>query len=282
MQENLNVRICDLIIGETAMRKSVILAMIAVVTPVTVRAEPLYAVYTVLPDHPACSGPGHIAYEASFDLKIDEAGVLRGDAPEVCSIRMRKGGTMIETPVPCDEGDGRRVRTEDSWKNFCSLTAELRPVEISLSGSLTGCITVTGHSFVDGDWRATTVRPSGTKTLSGAHDDPRLEATYYSSSTGTQGFIEPSIGIWVRLEDETVRSLPGAVVEVSAAAVGINAMRLVDGSQPGCAKNPASCWTPPENAKVSITNQEYWPVCAADGSGLKYGIGRDVPVATGN
>jgi hypothetical protein len=264
------------------MRTSLILAMIAVVTPVTVGAEPLYAVYSVLKDHPACTGPGHIAYEATFDVKIDEAGVLRGDAPEVCSIRTRRGGSLMEVPVPCDEGDGRRVRTENSWKNFCSLTAELRPVEISLEGALTGCITVTGHSFVDGDWTATTVRPSGTKTLSGAHDDPRLEATYYSSSTGTQELIEPSIGLWVQLEDETVRSLPGSVVEVAAAAVGINAIRLVDGSQPGCAKDPASCWRPPESAKVSITKQEYWPVCAADGSGLKFGIGRDVPAKAGN
>lgn len=259
-----------------------IVAMIAVVTPVTVGAEPLYAVYTVLPDHAACSGPGHIAYEATFDVKIDEAGILRGDAPEVCTIGTRKGGILREFPVPCDEGDERRVRTEDSWKNFCSLTAELRPVEISLKGSLTGCITVTGHSFVDGVWTATTVRPSGSKTLSGAHDDPRLEATYYSSSTGTQGFIEPSIGLWVRLEDETVRSLPGTIVEVAAAAVGINAMRLVDGSQPGCAKDPASCWIPPESAKVSLKNEEWWPVCAADGSGLKFGVGREVPAKAGN
>ena len=265
------------------MRKSVILVMIAVVTPVTVGAEPLYAVYTVLKDHPACSGPGHIAYEASFDVKIDEAGFLRGGAPEVCSIGTRKGGILREMPVPCDEATGRQQISDDAkWLGFCSLTAELRPVEISLKGSLTGCITVTGHSFVDGDWTATTVRPSGTRTLSGAHDDPRLDATYYSSSTGTQGFIEPSIGLWLRLEDEAVRSLPGMTVEVAAAAVGINAMRLVDGSQPGCAQDPASCWIPPETAKVSLKNEELWPVCAADGSGLKFGVGRDVPVATGN
>lgn len=264
------------------MRKSVILAMIAVVTPVTVGAEPLYAVYSVLPDHPACSGPGHIAYEATFDVKIDEAEFLRGDAPEVCSIRTRRGGSLMEVPVPCDEADGRQVSDDVKWRNFCGLTSELRPAEISLKGSLTGCITVTGHAFVDGEWTATTVRPGGTRTLSGAYDDPRLEATYYSSSSGTQGFIEPSIGLWVRLEDEQVRSLPGLTVEVAAAAVGINAIRLVDGSQPGCAKDPASCWIPPENAKVTFTNEEFWPVCAADGSGPKFGIGRDVPAKAGN
>lgn len=265
------------------MRKSVILAMIAVVTPVTVGADPLYAVYTVLPDHPACSGPGHIAYEATFDVNIAEAGFLRGeDAPQVCSIGTRKGGTLIETPIPCGDGDGRRISNLDATTNFCSLTAELRPVETRLKGSLTGCITVTGHAFVDGDWTATTVRPGGTRTLSGAHDDPRLEATYSPSSTGKQGFQSPTLGIWLRLEDEAVQSLPGTAVEVAAAAVGFDALRLVDGSRPGCAKDPASCWTPPVDAKVSRTNREWWPVCAGDGSGLNFGIGRDVKVETGN
>ena len=265
------------------MRKSVIFAIVAVVTPVTVGAEPLYAVYTVLPDHPACSGPGHIAYRATFDVKIAEAGFLRSEKELLaCSIRTRKGGAFTETPVPCDDETGREISSDEAWSGFCSLTEELRPMEISLSGSLTGCITITGHAFVGGDWTATTVRPNGVRTLSGKYDDPRLEATYNPSSTGVQGLLSPTLGIWLRLEDEAVESLPGTVVEVAAAAVNFDALRLVDGARPGCSENRASCWKPPADAKVSLTTQETWSVCAADGSGLKFGIGRDVPAKTGN
>ena len=274
---------CDLISGETAMRKFVILAVVAVVTPVMVGAEPLYAVYTVLPDHPACSGRGHIAYRATFDVKIAEAGFLRSEKDlSACSILVRKGGTLNETPVPCNDGAGREISSGEAWSGFCSLTKELRPVEISLSGSLTGCITVTGHAFIDGEWTATTVRPNGVRTLSGKYDDPRLEATYNPSSTGMQGFLSPTLGIWLRLEDEAVESLPGTVVEVAAAAINFDALRLVDGARPGCAENPASCWKPTADAKVSLTTEETWSVCAADGSGPRFGIGRNVPAKTGN
>jgi hypothetical protein len=268
------------------MRRFVILAIIAVLTPVTVGAEPLYAVYTLLPNHPACSGPGHIAYRASFDVSISEAGYFRSEnEASGCFVTVRKGGTLIEVPIQCNEGTGQQISTDKGWIGFCGLTEELRPAEISLKGSLTGCLTVTGHTFIDGDWTATTVRPDGTQTLTGRYDDPRLEATYTASSTGAQKWMEPSLGLWLRLDDEAVPSLPGVAVEVAAAAIGLGALRLVDGSKQGCSKNPASCWKLPEattDTKVRKPEKEIWAVCEPDGSGLKFGINRDALEEPGN
>lgn len=260
------------------MQKVLICALTLAVTSTSVKADAQYSVYTVLKDHPACSGTGKIAYEARFDVAMEEAVFLReGDrlVPEGCTIRTRRGETIIETAVPCAPGVQRSLTLEDARRQVCTLTASLRPVEIALTGSLTGCITLNGHRFVDGDWTATVERPDGTEVLSGGHDDQRLEASYSSNSEGVFGVMNPFLEISLRLPDAAIDTLPGAVVEIVGIAYGVNRLHLVDGSKPGCANDPAPCLTPAPKVAVRAAQEEWWPYCSANSNG--YGVTRDAP-----
>lgn len=241
--------------------------------------EPQYVLYEVLADHPACSGPGHIAYDVELDVKLDNAGIIRSEGPpEACLVRTRRGNEVIEVPVPCPEESQQTLPEDIAWMNFCPLTEELRPMTIRLQGSLTGCITMAGHRFVDGAWTATTERPDGTRVARGGHDDPRLQARYSSAILGTSIFGQPNIEVWLRLEDEVLPALPGATVEVAGAAVNLSPLLLVDGSRSECVEDPASCLIPPPKSPWRVVSNEIWSVCSSDPEVFpNYGIERVAP-----
>lgn len=263
------------------MRKLVIFALFSLAVPL--RAEETgfeFAFYQILSDYPNCTGPGYIAYTAAFDIALEDAIRPLGKVEAACSVTVNRGNNPEKIKLPCAGAESEAVEAEEFLYSdaFCPATVEMRPANIKLRGELIGCISIAGHEFVGGSWEATVGRPKRTTVLNGTHDDPRLELTYTSLSDKENSFFAPSISIWLELGDETLATLPDAVL----GTVGFTQfLPLIDTTLPGCQSDPKACLQRGREADLysaSLQVTETARICGDTEHDSKFGtfIRRDV------
>lgn len=227
--------------------------------PRVVEHRPMGA-YEVLETHPKCSGAGKIAYVVVFDSTLDAGGYFlgsSGNGPAICTVTENKGTRQLVTTIPCGANvpEPETSSEEYPWQTFCRATTELRPAEMRLVGTLTGCVTLEGHSLVEGQWMVTTTRPSGSTVTRGAYDDERLHVDFIATSFDKGRKLPPYLDVWIDVEDVSLEASDARVQ-----ATGTAKLKLVEESKWACANGEANCEVEPLERPFEVTSY----ICLSD------------------
>lgn len=129
------------------MRKFVILAGLSVVVAATPRvaADDLsfYSPYEILTDHPGCEGPDRVALHVKFNVETT-ATYLYANQPidavvnEECTIRSRKGTTVVTSAIPCSDGIAPATLSEETRMALERLSQ--LPETVTVAGEIFQCL----------------------------------------------------------------------------------------------------------------------------------------------
>jgi hypothetical protein len=264
----LNVRLCDLIIGETAMRKSLILALLASPATAEDRLPPVYvAAYEILSDHADCSGPGKVAFRATSKQQVvaeyfpATVGYEKMDNVElpVCTIKTRKGDTTVETPVACPGEDQQLKDLRTQVEAFCEMVDRF-PVKPTLETELTACLSVEGLKVLESSWSMSSDTTFGAYAVSGTFEKYPAQLRYSPSypaqrtldyavvATGTET-TPAHLSLRAVSEGFRLQELPDLNLGVAATLD----LYLLDQSRQQCLKDVKSCFAvvePQYNAEI--------------------------------
>lgn len=269
------------------MRLAISLALLT--APALAEGIPV-GVYEVLETYPKCSGPGKIAYRATFDADLSETDYFRySDGPteplntRECSVEVsvRRGTDNTNYTFPCAGVEEAHSLEKESMKAFCSATDEIgdshprRVASVHVKGALVGCLSLDGHELIDGTWEATSPQLLGPKTLSGAFDDPAIIAMFrpqqknwhaYSSTIdgkrtdNYEGAVHilgtttspPQLILSLTINNLSVPQVSDGLVGV----VGKVAINMVEDSNKACIENPESCFEKTYSVVTDLTATE--------------------------
>lgn len=230
-QEKLNVRMCDLISGETAMSKLVFvvgLASAALLGSAAIADDlTFYSPYEIITDYPGCKGPGMVALHVKFDAQAEADYFLGGqllgmDQEESCKLTTRKGTSKVTFEIPCAESVAPAAPTEeeqDSLKRMFAL-----PETVSVRGEIFHCLSSNARDdgnrdkqeTLAGSWSAELPAPNDFSIGDGEFGQWENRARFYPSRTeilfdgGTEVALPPYLRLFIgpaQMFDEKTRSV---------------------------------------------------------------------------
>jgi hypothetical protein len=206
---------CDLIKGETAMRKFLVTVGLgpAALAASMAMADDLsyYSPYEILSAHLGCAEPGMVALHVKFDTQASASYRVDGLSVELarnarCTIPMRKGTDKIDIEVPCAEGVAETAPTEEELSLIDGVSN--LPEVVNVKGEIYHCVMPEREDVsrqtqrtLSGSWLADLPESAGFTIGGGDFAGWKSRALFYPSRTELlfDGYTEVTLPPYLRL-----------------------------------------------------------------------------------